>query len=114
MSYTNLPSNLHACCGAYWAGQTCRSCGRHFEGGGAFYSTSAGNSDILQGKSQTGTEPPAPKKRKRARKAANRCLNCGATLPAATTIAVSLICGKCQKEMLSGERNKEAEGGGSE
>lgn len=92
-----LPSNIHACCGAYWAGPVCRRCGRHFAGGGQVETLPANGQNLHE---DAGTAMGARKqpRRKKGAKAANRCHVCGVALPKADGIAESLLCEGCKKE----------------
>lgn len=100
MSFVQSPANIHPCCGTYWAGQTCRRCGRHFEGGGAISFTMPANGLNLQNAGRVAPGTPKRKTSKKGGRRANKCLNCGALLPPAVGIAASLICDQCQAEMM--------------
>ncbi len=101
MGAMSLPSNIHACCGAYWAGPVCRRCGKRFDGQPQELPANGPN---LQNDGGTAMGAAKPKRRKRKPKAASMCHLCGKTLPPPMEIAESLICEKCKQRMTAATR----------
>jgi len=88
-------SVLHLCCGEYWAGMTCRRCGKHFIGGGQMQTLPASRPKLRED-AWTAIGARKQPRRKNKPKAANGCHVCGKTLPPPMEIAESLICDKCK------------------